>query len=150
MEFRLADNYAKPMQEEEVTKLLNQPNILRIAMIDSRDDTPLVHPVWYYYENEKFLVTVYAGGSKARSLKKNPNVYFLVDVADNSKQPYGVRGKGRAIVIDDPEYAAKVTARNVMRYLGSADSLEAKTLIENTKSSSVIEIAPVYMATWKY
>lgn len=150
MEYRLADNYAKPMQEGEVAQLLNLPCILRVAMIDARDDTPLVHPVWYYYENEKFFVTVYAGGPKARSLKKNPNVYFLVDVADNRQQPYGVRGKGRARVIDDPEYAAKVTARNVMRYLGSVDSPEAKTLIENAKSSSVIEIAPLYMATWKY
>ncbi len=149
MEFRLADNYAKPMQEGEVTELLNQPSILRIAMIDARDGTPLVHPVWHYYEDGKFFLTTYAGGAKARSLKKNPDVYFLVDVADKGP-PYGVRGKGKARVIDDPEYAKKVISRHIMRYLGSPDSQEAKMLIENAKNYSVIEIAPLYMATWKY
>jgi nitroimidazol reductase NimA-like FMN-containing flavoprotein (pyridoxamine 5'-phosphate oxidase superfamily) len=72
-----------------VMELLNQPIYLRIAMINSRDGTPLVHPVWYYYEDGKFFAVSNKDGIKVRSLKKNPNVYFLVDTADR-----GVRGKG--------------------------------------------------------
>lgn len=56
-------------------------------------------------------------GTKIQSLKKNPEVYFLVDIADR-----GVRGRGRAKVIDDPEYAVKILSRNLMRYVGSLDS----------------------------
>ena len=52
----------------------------------------------------------------------------------------GVRGKARANIIDDPEYAKKITSRNLIRYMGSADSPEAKDRIELAKKYSAIEI----------
>jgi nitroimidazol reductase NimA-like FMN-containing flavoprotein (pyridoxamine 5'-phosphate oxidase superfamily) len=145
MEFRLADPELKPLEKAEVTELLNQPTYLRVAMINSRDGTPLVHPMWYYYENGKFFAFSNKDGTKVRSLKKNPDVYFLVDITDR-----GVRGRGRAKVIDDPEYATKLTSRNLVRYLGSLDGPEAKDRIEVAKNSySEIEITPLFMATWR-
>ena len=145
MEFRPADPELKPMQEAEVADLLNQPTYLRVAMINARDGTPLVPPMWYYYEDGKFFAVSNKDGTKARSLKKNPEVYFLVDIADR-----GVRGRGRAKVIDDQEYAAKITTRNLMRYMGSLDSPEAKKRIEIAKNHyCAIEFMPLYMATWK-
>ena len=71
MEFRLADPELKPLEEEDVTELLNQPVYLRVAMINSRDGTPLVHPIWYYYENEKFFAVSSKDGTKIRSLKNS-------------------------------------------------------------------------------
>jgi nitroimidazol reductase NimA-like FMN-containing flavoprotein (pyridoxamine 5'-phosphate oxidase superfamily) len=144
VEFRLADPELNQMNENEVMELLNQPNYLRVAMIHERDGTPLVHPIWYYYEDEKFHAVSNSNGTKVRSLKKNSEVYFLVDTVDR-----GVRGRARAKVIDDPEYAKKITTRNLLRYLGSADSPEAKARIELTKNYSAIEITPLFMATWK-
>src|SRR5262245_3982696 len=128
MEFKLADPELKPLEEAEVTDLLDQQIYLRIAMINSRDGTPLVHPVWYYYENGKFFAVSNKNGIKIQSPKKNPNVYFLVDIVDR-----GVRGKGIAKVIDDPEYATKILSRNLVRYMGSLDSPEAKDRIELAK-----------------
>ena len=55
MEFKLADPEFKQLEEAEVNELLNQSIYLRLAMINSRDGTPLVHPIWYYYENGKFF-----------------------------------------------------------------------------------------------
>jgi len=150
VEYRLADKTAKEMSDKEILELLNLPKILRIALVDERDRMPLVHPVWYYYENEKFYISTDSGGAKARSLRKNPDVYFLVDIDPDKGQPYGVRGKGKARVIDDPELATKVTVRNVLRYLGSLDGQVAQSLIEMGKDSSVIEITPQYIASWKY
>ena len=83
-------------------------------------------------------------GTKIRSLKKNPEVYFLVDITDR-----GVRGKARANIIDDPEYAKKITSRNLIRYMGSADSPEAKDRIELAKKYGAIEITPYFIASWK-
>ena len=77
-------------------------NGVRLFRLNSRDGTPLVHPMWYYYDNGKFFAVSNKDGTKVRSLKKNPDVYFLVDIAER-----GVRGRGRAKVIDDPEYATK-------------------------------------------
>jgi nitroimidazol reductase NimA-like FMN-containing flavoprotein (pyridoxamine 5'-phosphate oxidase superfamily) len=145
MEFRLADPELKPLEEADVTELLNQPIYLRVAMINSRDGTPLVHPMWYYYDNGKFFAVSNRDGTKVRSLKKNPDIYFLVDIADR-----GVRGRGTAKVIDDPEYATKITSRNLVRYLGSLESPEAKDRIEIAKNHySAIEITPLFMATWR-
>lgn len=115
-----------------------------MAMINERDGSPLVHPIWYYYEDGKFYAVSNTSGTKIRSLKKNPEVYFLVDIADR-----GVRGKARANVIDDPEYAKKITSRNLLRYMGSADSPEARDRIEFAKNYSVIEITPYFIASWK-
>ena len=150
MRFTLADRTAKPLEEGEVSELLNQPNILRLAMVDVRDGTPLVHPVWYYFEDGKFFVSVDRDGVKAHSLRKNPNVYFLVDIVTDDAPPRGVRGKGIARVTDDPEYATRVTTHNVLRYLGSVDGAVAEKLIKMGKNSSVVEITPRYIATWKF
>jgi nitroimidazol reductase NimA-like FMN-containing flavoprotein (pyridoxamine 5'-phosphate oxidase superfamily) len=144
MEYRLADPELKQMDKNEVSELLNQPIYLRVAMINAKDGSPLVHPIWYYFDDEKFYAVSNTSGIKIQSLKKNPDVYFLVDVADR-----GVRGKARAKVIDDPSYAKEVTARNLTRYLGSLDSPEAKERLEFSKNYSAIEITPVYMASWK-
>ena len=145
MEFKQADPEFKQLEDAEVNKLLNQPIYLRVAMINSRDGTPLVHPVWYYYENGKFFAVSNKNGIKIQSLKNNPNVYFLVDIVDR-----GVRGKGMARVIDDSEYAIKILSRNLVRYMGSLDSPEAMDRIELAKKNySAIEITPLFMATWK-
>ena len=145
MKSQLADLELKPMQEAEVNELLNQPIYLRVAMIDARDGTSLVHPIWYHYKDEKFFAVSNYDGTKIRSLKKNPNVYFPVDVADR-----GVCGKGKAKVVVDSDCVTKVATHNIMRYLGSIDGQEAKSRIEIAKKYyGVIEITPLYMATWK-
>src|SRR5262245_6602334 len=142
MKYRAADPEFPPMEENEIKELLNQPIYLRMAMINERDGTPLVHPIWYYYEDEKFFAVSNKTGVKIRSLMKNPEVYFLVDISDR-----GVRGRASAKVIDDPEYAKNITSRNLVRYFGSADNPESKERVELAKKYSVIEITPHFMAS---
>jgi nitroimidazol reductase NimA-like FMN-containing flavoprotein (pyridoxamine 5'-phosphate oxidase superfamily) len=145
MNLRLADPELKLLQEAEVIELLDQPIYLRVAMINERDGTPLVHPIWYNYKDGKFFAVSNKNGTKVRSLKKNPEVYFLVDIADR-----GVRGRASAKVIDDSDYATKITARNLERYMGSVDSPEAKDRLAIAKDLySAIEITPQFIATWK-
>jgi len=145
MNIRLADPELKPLQEAEVIELLDQPIYLRVGMINERDGTPLVHPIWYNYKDGKFFAVSNKNGTKVRSLKKNPEVYFLVDIADR-----GVRGRASAKVIDDSDYATKITAQNLERYIGSVDSPEAKDRLAIAKDLySAIEITPQFIATWK-
>lgn len=145
MNFRLADPELKPLQEEEVIELLNQPIYLRLAMINARDGTPLVHPIFHNYKDGKFFAISNRNGIKVQSLRKNPEVYFLVDIADR-----GVRGRASAKVIDDSDYATRITAQNLERYMGSVDSPEAKDRLALAKEHySVIEITPHFIATWK-
>ena len=145
MKLRLADPEMKPLQEEEVIELLNQPIYLRVAMINARDGSPLVHPMWYNYNDGKFFAVSNRNGTKIQSLKKHPEVYYLVDITDR-----GVRGRASAKVIDNSDYATKITAQNLERYMGSADSSEAKERLAFAKEHySAIEITPHFIATWK-
>jgi general stress protein 26 len=145
MNFRLADPELKPLQEAEVVELLNQPIYLRLAMINARDGTPLVHPIFHNYKNGKFFAVSNRNGIKIQSLKKNSEVYFLVDTADR-----GVRGRASAKVIDDSGYATKITSENLERYMGSVDTPEAKDRLALAKEHySAIEVTPHFIATWK-
>jgi nitroimidazol reductase NimA-like FMN-containing flavoprotein (pyridoxamine 5'-phosphate oxidase superfamily) len=149
MRYVAADKIARKMELKEIELFLSKPLILRLAMVDDKDNnSPLVHPLWYYYENEKFFLSTERDGRKANSLRKNNRIYFLVDT--DNRPPAGVRGKGTAKVIDDAEYATRVTIRNISRYIGSLDGKVAQDLIEIAKSSSVIEISPKYIASWSY
>lgn len=149
MNFVLADKHARALLKREVSQLLARPNILRMAYLDETGD-PIAHPVWYYYSRGKFLVATDRVGKKAKLLRKNPVVYFLVDESSSENGTLGLRGKGIARVIDDPLYATRVTRLNVRRYLGTLQSKTAKAIVAMGPDSCVIEITPSYMATWKY
>jgi hypothetical protein len=150
LKFVLADKMAKPLDDNEMLELLRRPNLLRLAMIDIRDNLPFVHPIWFFYENNKFFASTESDGLKAKSIHNNPDVYFLIDVSPNDSPPRGIRGKGVAKIINNSEYAYKVTEKNIVKYMGSLDSQFAKHLLEISKESSVIEINPSYIASWKY
>ena len=150
MDYRLADLWGRAMSAEEIETFLARPHLMRIALIDASDGYPIVHPVWYYYENEKFFVATDTEGKKAKSLRLNPALYFLIDSDRADGPPCGVRGRATVAVVDDPDYATRVTRRNIDRYLGSPESTTARKILERGKDSSVLEIVPLYMATWKY
>ena len=144
MDLRLADPELKLLQETEVIEILNLVHISRLRY-NARDGTSLVHPIWYNHKDGKFFAVSNRNGTKVRSLKKNPEVYFLVDIIDR-----GVHGRASAKVIDDSDYATKILTQNLERYMGSAGSPEAKARLEIAKEHySVIEITPHFIATWK-
>lgn len=146
--FVLADKTARSLDSHEISHVLSGPNILRLGVIDERDGLPIVHPVWFYYEKEMFFVATDTDGIKARSLRKNPAAYFVVDVAQGP--PRGVRGKGVARISDDHRYAREVTTKCTEKYLGTLEGETAKKIIKMSRNSSVIEIIPKYIATWKF
>jgi general stress protein 26 len=148
VKFTLADKAALPLEWQEIEAILAEPNILRLGLVDERDGSPLVHPVWFYYENEMILIATDTDGVKARSLRKNPNAYFVVDIAQGP--PKGIRGKGVATVSDDHAYAIEITKKCAGKYLGTTESETAKKIIEMGRDSSVVEIIPRYIATWKF
>lgn len=129
--------------------MLARPNILRLAYLDEKGE-PVVHPVWYYYSRGKFLIATDRESTKARALRKNSSVYFLVDESPKGGPTSGVRGKGTAKVVSSPVYGTEVTKRNVKKYLGNLRSKAAKMVLEMGPDSCVLEITPSYMAAWKF
>ena len=148
MKIILANPHARPLSKREFAQLLARPNILRLAYI--ANGQPVVHPMWYYYRRTKFFIATDINSAKARALRKNPVVYFLVDGSPKGGPTSGVRGRGVANVVDDLAYAARVTKRNVRKYLGTLTSKAAKMVLEMGPDSCVLEITPSYMARWKF
>ena len=61
-----------------------------------------------------------------------------------------MRGKGTARVSDDHAYATEVTMKCAIKYLRTTGSQAARKVIEMGRDSSVIEIIPSFVATWKF
>jgi nitroimidazol reductase NimA-like FMN-containing flavoprotein (pyridoxamine 5'-phosphate oxidase superfamily) len=50
------DPWARTMSEKRTLEFLqNEVHLMRIGIVDN-DGYPLVHPVWFIYENEKFVI----------------------------------------------------------------------------------------------
>ncbi len=47
----------------------------RIGSIDKKGD-PNVHPVWYYFENDKIYFETGKDARKAQNIKKRSKIYF--------------------------------------------------------------------------
>lgn len=135
------------MSEKETLEFLqNQPLLMRIGIVHA-DGYPMVHPVWFIYENEKFLLVSERNSTKVRIMNKNNKVYFVVDnIAENG--PCGVRGRGVAKIVDDNSYAENIMRKMILRYMGSLAGTVAKKLMQSAKNSVVIEVYPKFLGTW--
>lgn len=146
-----ADPWGRVMTGKETNEFLQgEPFLMRIGIIDS-DGYPLVHPVWFVYENEKFLLTSDRNTTKVKTLKKKNKVYFVIDTVTKETGPCGVRGRGEAKIVDDAEYALEVIRKHLLRYLGSLKGPLAKQLLDAAKTDTVvIEVYPKFLGTWRY
>jgi nitroimidazol reductase NimA-like FMN-containing flavoprotein (pyridoxamine 5'-phosphate oxidase superfamily) len=144
------DSWGRTMTEQETIEFLRKPLLMRVAMID-QDGYPMVHPMWFIYENGKFLLATNRNGTKAKLLQRNAKVYFTIDTVTKETGPWGVRGRGRGRVINDAKYAEEVTKKQLIRYIGSLEGSVAKQLLDEAKSDTVvIEITPSFLGTWRH
>ena len=70
--------------------LLAAPRLMRLGVTEP-DGTPLVHPLWYTWEQDQFLLHIGITSSKRTAIDMQPTVYFTVD--DTGPGIFGVRGK---------------------------------------------------------
>jgi len=138
------------MTEEETRNFLsNEKLFARIGSIDKNGD-PNVHPVWYYFDNDKIYFETGRDSRKAQNIQKKSTIYFCID---DSTAPYkGVRGKGIATILQDENKSIQIAEKLLMKYIGNLEDKMAKFLINSVKSgeSKVIEIDPQFFATWDH
>ena len=139
------------MTEEETRNFLSNKKKLfaRIGSIDKKGD-PNVHPVWYYFDNDKIYFETGKDARKVQNIKKKNTIYFCID---DDKAPYkGVRGKGTAVIIQDVDKSLPIVEKLLIKYIGSLDNKMAKFLFNSVKSgeSIVLEITPHFFATWDH
>jgi len=139
------------MTSEEVERFLESKLNLQMATTDEQGE-PNIQPVWFYYDNnrEKLLIITSKLAKKTQNLRNKPAVYFSID---DENLPYkGVKGKGTATIVEDPNRTVSEGDRISMKYLGTLDHPIAKMITERSKKGEelVIEISPKFFSTWDY
>jgi len=111
------------------------------------DGTPLVHPVWYTWEEDQFFLHIPTRSPKRTGIEAQPTVYFTVD--DKGPGIFGVRGKARAAIDPDRERLRKVIQDQWDRYTGRSDA-ETSVLMGMVGTGDLILaiLTPRYLATW--
>jgi general stress protein 26 len=138
-------------REEEVERFLESKLNLQIATIDEKDE-PNIQPVWFYYDKDagKLLLTTSKLAKKTRNLRRKSTIYFSID---DENLPYkGVKGKGIATIVEDPNRIVPQADRISMKYLGTLDHPVAIMITDGAKKGEVVlvEISPKFFSTWDY
>lgn len=139
------------MTRGEIEKFLDSKLNLQLATTDDQGE-PNIQPVWFYYDKdgEKLLITTSKLARKTQNLRNKPVVYFSMD---DENPPYkGVKGKGIATLVEDPNRTVPQGDRISMKYLGTLDHPIAKMISEGSKNGDnvLIEISPKFFSTWDY
>ena len=88
--------------------------------------------------------------SKVKSIQSKPDIYFSID---DENFPYkGVKGKGRATIIDNHSRVVAMAEKINLKYLETLEHPTAKMLMEYAQNGKevLVEINPKYFATWDF
>jgi PPOX class probable F420-dependent enzyme len=139
------------MTREEAERFLESKLNLHIASIDEKGE-PNIQPVWFFYDKDqgKLLITTSKLAKKTQNLRNRPIIYFSID---DENLPYkGVKGKGKATIIEDPNRIVPQADKISMKYLGTLDHPAAKEMADRSKKGEgvLVEISPKFFSTWDF
>jgi nitroimidazol reductase NimA-like FMN-containing flavoprotein (pyridoxamine 5'-phosphate oxidase superfamily) len=146
-----ATKEASGLTKEEIDKFLASKLMLQISTIDEQGE-PNIQPVWFYHDKnrEKLLIITSKIAKKTQNLRNKPVLYFSID---DENFPYkGVKGKGLANIVEDPNRTVPEGDKISMKYLGTLDHPIAKMITEHSKKGEnvLIEISPKFFSTWDF
>jgi nitroimidazol reductase NimA-like FMN-containing flavoprotein (pyridoxamine 5'-phosphate oxidase superfamily) len=106
---------------------------LHIATIDEKGD-PSIQPVWFYFDEDegKLLIITSKSAKKTQNLKNRPFVYFSID--DESPPFKGVKGKGNATIVENPNRIVPQAQKISIKYLGTLDHHAAKEMTNRSRN----------------
>jgi hypothetical protein len=138
----------QPVSRAAVEAFLAAPRLMRLGVTEG-DGTPLVHPVWYTWTQEQFLVHIGTPSSKRRAIDRQPVVYFTIDDT-GPEGVFGVRGKAQATLILAPAQIREVVQAQCDRYAGTGNTVAHRFLLELVTRGELIltALTPRYFAAW--
>ncbi len=137
------------MTKAEIDKFLGSGRLILRLGTNDVEGGPAIHPVWYYYSNDRLYLFSGTNAHKMRNVRKSDKVYFTVDT--DAIPNKGVRGKGKARIVNEASEKDKWVEKIVGKYL-DASSPMYNGMIRSAKSpgTTVLEIRPEYYAVWDY
>ncbi|MDG7006900.1 MAG: pyridoxamine 5'-phosphate oxidase family protein [Nitrososphaerota archaeon] len=139
------------MSEREARRFLTRCRSTLILGTTDADCSPMIHPVWYYFDTANTRLYFYTDPAlkKAANIKERSQVYFDVDC---DRWPYkGVKGKGRARLVDAKEGAFSIASKILARYVKKGQPM-IRSVLGKVKTGGyvVFEITPAYFTSWDY
>jgi hypothetical protein len=134
-----------PAPRAAVDNFLQPPRLMHLGVTEP-DGTPLVHPVWYTWEQGRFLLHLEASSRKHRALRAQPVVYFNIDEAGL----IGVRGKATAAIDPDRHRLRRVLQAQCQRYDRPEGSDTYRLVFDLLERGDLLlaVLTPHYLATW--
>jgi nitroimidazol reductase NimA-like FMN-containing flavoprotein (pyridoxamine 5'-phosphate oxidase superfamily) len=133
------------MTDVELKKYLSQPILARIAT-SGKTNKPLVHPMWFIYDDGQLIMSTAKDSAKARNIKANPSVSISIDTTKGEMQHKGTIFRGRAQLIN--EDVKKTTKRIYNKYMKSLEDPMTQQLINMPRV--IIKMRPDKQYSWDY
>ena len=151
MKIVAASSSIPSMTRDEAEKFLESKLTLQLATTDEKGE-PNIQPVWFYYDKDegKLLIITSKVAKKTQNLRNRPTIYFSID---DEKPPYkGVKGKGNATIVEDPNRIVPQAEKISIKYLGTLDHPAAKEMADRSKNGEgiLVEISPKFFSTWDF
>ena len=151
MKIVAASSSIPSMTRDEAEKFLESKLTLQLATTDEKGE-PNIQPVWFYYDKDegKLLIITSKVAKKTQNLRNRPTIYFSIDDAN---PPYkGVKGKGNATIVEDPNRIVPRAEKISIKYLGTLDHPAAKEMADRSKNGEgiLVEISPKFFSTWDF
>jgi len=131
-----------------IDAFLAAPRIMRLG-VTAPDGTPLVHPVWYTWQHEQFLLHIGTQSAKRRAIEAQPTVYFTIDDT-RPGTVFGIRGRAGATLVWDAPQVRDVVQAQCDDYAGPGDTATHRFLLGMVERGELILalLTPQYLATW--
>ena len=132
--------------ENEIAAYLNKSVLpCRIASVD-KNGFPQVTSMWFLYDEKYLYLSARSKSLICSRIKRDNKIGF--EIAGDNPPYSGVRGKGRATLLD--AVSEPVLEKLINKYLGSTDTPLAKWLLSKPDSETTIKIAPEWITSWDY
>ena len=94
-------------------KLFSGPNVAILATVDSKK-RPHAMPIWYIYEDEKFVMTAGKNSQKVKNIQRSCNATIVLDRREPPYHAVMIRGRAEIGPTPDSEWLLRLA----IRYLG--------------------------------
>jgi hypothetical protein len=137
-----------PAARATIDAFLAAPRLMRLGVTEP-DGTPLVHPVWYTWAHEQFILHIGTTSPKRRAIEAQPVVYFTIDDAQPGRV-FGVRGKAHTTLEFDLTRVREVVQAQCEHYAGPGDTATHRFLLGLADQGELLlaTLTPHYLATW--
>ena len=117
-----------PEKREQITALLDQPVLARLATANPKTYQPHVVPLWYRWDGESVWISGFSSTRKFRELIANPKCAILIEPANPKESKIqGILFEGAADIIrEDRALVIEKATQIYLRYLGEAGTQETE------------------------